>query len=75
MQCPVTLVQGSRDPVVVPDGVHAIAEQLADVPVDIEIVESERHGIINEDIGTTRATIVASLDAWAQPAGQDQSLS
>lgn len=73
--CPVTLLQGSDDPVVVPEGINAIADRLAHVPVKLEIVESERHGIINEDIGSTRATITASLDAWAHPAGESQSLS
>ena len=73
--CPVTLIQGSRDPVVVPDGVHGIAEQITDAPAEVQMVESERHGIINEDIGVTRATIVASLDAWANAAGAQQSLS
>jgi alpha-beta hydrolase superfamily lysophospholipase len=73
--CPVTLIQGSDDPVVVPEGINDIAERLAEVPVELKIIESERHGIINEDIGETRATIVASLDAWAHPAGGGQSLS
>jgi len=73
--CPVTLVQGSDDPVVVPDSINSILEYLGDVPVELEMVDSERHGIINEDIGGTRATIVASLDAWANPGGSDQSLS
>jgi esterase/lipase len=73
--CPVTLIQGNEDPVVVPEAVHGIVERLPEVPVELKIVDSQRHGIINEDIGDTRATIVASLDAWAYPAGQDQSLS
>lgn len=72
--CPVTLIQGSNDPVVVPEGIHGIVEHLAKVPVTLEMVESERHGIINENIGNTRATIMASLDAWAHSvAGQSLS--
>lgn len=73
--CPVTLIQGSDDPVVVPEGIDDIVGRLGDVPVTLKMVESERHGIINEDIGDTRAIILASLDAWARPAGGDQSLS
>jgi esterase/lipase len=73
--CPVTLVQGSDDPVVVPDSVDNIRKYLGDVPVELEMIDSERHGIINEDIGDTRAVIVASLDAWADLADRDQSLS
>ena len=75
MACPVTLIQGSDDPVVLPDAVKGIVELLSDAPVELAMIDSERHGIINEDIGETRATIVASLDAWANPAGNDQSLS
>ncbi len=73
--CPVTLVQGSDDPVVVPDSVNNILEHLGEVPVELQMIDSRRHGIINEDIGGTRATIVASLDAWANPGGPNQSLS
>ena len=73
--CPVTLVQGSDDPVVVPDSVNGILEYLGEVPVELKMIDSERHGIINEDIGETRATIVASLDAWADARETDQSLS
>jgi esterase/lipase len=63
--CPVTLVQGSDDPVVVADSVNTIVEYLGEVAVKVKMVDSQRHGIINEDIGDTRATIIASLDAWA----------
>jgi len=62
--CPVTLVQGSDDPVVVADSVNTILQFLVEVPVDLKMIDSERHGIINEDIGGTRAAIIASLDAW-----------
>lgn len=70
--CPVTLVQGSDDPVVVPDSIDTILGYLDGVSVDWKMIDSQRHGIINEDVGDTRATIVASLNAWA---GGIQSLS
>jgi esterase/lipase len=70
--CPVTLMQGSDDPVVVPDSINTILGYLDGVPVDWKMIDSERHGIVNEDIGDTHATIVASLKAWA---GGIQSLS
>ena len=75
LACPVTLVQGSDDPVVVPDSVNNILEHLGEVPVEFQMIDSRRHGIINEDIGGTRAAIVASLDTWANPGDPDQSLS
>ncbi len=68
--CPVTLLQGSDDPVVVPGSAKSILEYLGEVPVVLKMIDSERHGIINEDIGATRATIVSSLEAWAEPASR-----
>ena len=70
--CPVTLVQGSDDPVVVADSVNRIVEYLGEAPVQVKMIESQRHGIINEDIGDTRATIIASLDAWTDPGGRPE---
>ncbi len=67
--CPVSLVQGSDDPVVVADSVHRIVEHLGEAPVEVKMIDSQRHGIINEDIGDTWATIIASLDAWTDPGG------
>jgi esterase/lipase len=71
--CPVTLLQGSDDPVVVPASAKSILEYLGNVPVVLKMVDSQRHGIINEDIGGTRATILASLQAWADPASRPES--
>lgn len=75
--CPVTLLQGSEDPVVVPDSVESIVQGLGEERVRLKMIDAARHGIINEDIGETRATIFASLDAWGDPAGGygDHSLS
>ena len=73
--CPVTLLQGSHDPVVVPESANAIVKYLDDVSVVLKFIESERHGIINEDVGGTRGAILASLEEWEQPSGLTQSLS
>jgi len=67
--CPVSLVQGSDDPVVVADSVNRIVEYLGEVSVEVKMIDSQRHGIINEDIGDTWATIIASLEAWTDPGG------
>lgn len=71
--CPVTLLQGSDDPVVVPASAKTILESLGDVPVVMKMIDSQRHGIINEDIGGTRATILASLQSWTDPASRSVS--
>lgn len=65
----------SHDPVVVPDSSNTLAELLAHVPVDPRMIDSGRHGILNEDIGDTRAAAVASLDAWARPEAENRLLS
>ena len=59
VSCPVCLIQGTRDPVVVPDSVDVLHERLAGagVPVSLHRVESERHGLIVGDVGDTRAII------------------
>ncbi len=67
------LIQATDDPVVVPDGVDDIVAGLGQATVELDMIDAARHGIINEDIGRTRASIVASLDAWAR--GGAQSLS
>jgi esterase/lipase len=62
--CPVTLLQGDTDPVVVPDSVRVLHEMLEQSQVEVTIIASDRHGIVNEDVGDTHATILRSLAQW-----------
>jgi len=64
--CPVTLIQADEDPVVVPEGIEEIVDRLTQAQLTLEMVEANRHGIVNEDVGETRAIITASLDAWSR---------
>jgi len=58
IRCPVRLLQGTRDPVVVPDSIDTLREAITGAPVDTFLVESERHGIVQGDVGPTWDRIV-----------------
>ena len=55
--CPLALYQGDRDPAVVPESVDLIAARLAPDQVRVQRVASDRHGILNEDIGGVQRSI------------------
>ncbi len=59
IRCPVCLLQGTRDPVVVPDSVDTLRERISGAHVQVHLVESERHGIVQGDVGETRDLIEA----------------
>jgi len=53
VRCPVCLLQGTRDPVVVPDSIDTVREGLRNAAVSLHLIESERHGIVQGDVGRT----------------------
>ena len=64
ISCPVCLIQGTNDPVVMPDSIETLREALAQTTVSAHYVEADRHGIVYSDVGNTRALIrefIASL--------------
>ena len=64
IQCPVLLIQGDEDPVVVPDSIDTLREEISSTRVEAHLIESTRHGLVHDDIGHTRELIrefVASL--------------
>jgi len=58
VECPVALYQANADPVVVPESVERIAARLAPERTRVTMVESDRHGIVCDDIGGTQAAII-----------------
>lgn len=58
VRCPVCLLQGTRDPVVVPDSIETLRETLQGAAVTVQMIESERHGIVQGDVGKTRDVII-----------------
>ncbi|MFT5447949.1 MAG: esterase/lipase [Gammaproteobacteria bacterium] len=57
IQCPVLLIQGDKDPVVVPDSIDTLREAMTGARVVAHTVASERHGLVHDNIGRTRALI------------------
>jgi esterase/lipase len=58
VQCPVLLLQGSEDPIVVPDSAQHIYDRLTHPNKTLRIVNSARHGILKEDIGDTQQSLL-----------------
>ncbi|MGE4562089.1 MAG: alpha/beta fold hydrolase [Rhodospirillales bacterium] len=66
VKCPVCLVQGSDDQVVDPISASLIRDDLGSDEVDFYMVNSNRHGILNEDIGKTREHVRSFLDSTVE---------
>ncbi len=63
VQCPVTLVQGDNDPVVMPVSAQIVYDAIASKDKRLIMVQSARHGILHEDIGNTQQH-VADFVQW-----------
>ncbi len=63
VKCPVCIVQGSDDQVVDPKSASLIRDGLGSDEVDFYMVRSNRHGILNEDIGDTREQVRSFLES------------
>ena len=64
--CPVAVIQGSDDRIVDPRSATMIVNKLGSAEKALTLVKSDRHGIVTEDIGETRATILSFLAALAE---------
>jgi esterase/lipase len=63
IKCPVEILQGTEDKVVKPESAEIIKEKIGSEIKRIHMIESNRHGIINENIGNTHETIISMLDS------------
>ncbi len=61
VRCPVLVLQGNDDPIVMPDSAEQIYDRLPNPDKTLEIVVSARHGILTEDIGNTHQAIIDFL--------------
>ncbi len=61
--CPVSVIQGTDDQVVDPKSADMIVAALGTARKDLTMVPSRRHGILNEDIGDTQATVMSVIAA------------
>ena len=72
IRCPVLLLQGNGDPVVMPQSAEMIYDQLRDADRSLEFIESERHGILNENLSHAQVRIIRFFrGAAGQPHGAE----
>ena len=59
--CPVMIVQGSQDPVVDPASAQVIEAGVGATDKSLHIIQSDRHGILQDNIGDVQELIMARL--------------
>jgi esterase/lipase len=64
IMCPVTVIQGSNDPIIDPASAKIIHERIGSLDKQLHIVESDRHAILHENIGGTQAIVVERLSKF-----------
>ena len=67
VRCPVCVIQGDADPVVAPESAGLIVEALGASNKTLHWVPANRHSILYEDIGATRALTLDFLSRLAPP--------
>ncbi len=65
--CPVMIIHASQDPVAKPESAHIIAARIGSMEKTLHIIESDRHGILHENIGGVQELIVERLGRFALP--------
>ena len=60
--CPVTVLQGDDDPVVLPKSADLIFEGLGSAEKQLHMIPAERHGILREDIGETHDLLISFIN-------------
>lgn len=61
VHCPVKLYQGTEDKVVDPKSADIMMKKLGTTKKELVMIPSERHGILNEDIGGVQAQVIEFL--------------
>ena len=61
VHCPVTIYQGTDDKVVDPKGADIMMKKLGTEQKELVMIPSDRHGILNEDIGGVQGQVVTFL--------------
>lgn len=62
VHCPTLILQGDHDPVVDPESSAIIMDKIGSENKRLEMIASDRHGILYRDIGDTRKLIVEYLN-------------
>ncbi len=63
VRCPLRIVQGDRDPVVVPHSARMVHDAVGSTHKDVVMVHADRHGILSEDIDGTQQHVIDFLDS------------
>jgi len=59
--CPVIVIQGTEDRIIDPKSAYTIMEKVASKDTSLHLIPSQRHGILNEDIGGTQELVTSFL--------------
>ncbi len=62
VQCPALILQGDHDPVVEPESATIVMNTIGSEDKHLEMIPSDRHGILYRDIGDTRKFVIDYLD-------------
>ena len=65
--CPVTIIQGTDDPIVDPASARLIYDRIGSAEKSLHMVPSQRHSILHEDIAGTQALVISLLGTLASP--------
>ncbi len=72
IECPVSIIQGTDDPVVDPVSARIIHERLSSADKRLHMVEASRHGILHDGIGDTEALVMARIAEFTESAPMPQ---
>ena len=73
--CPVTVLQGDDDPVVLAKSGELIYEGLASADKQLHMIPTVRHGILREDIGATHDILISFINELENNDGAAQRVS
>jgi len=65
--CPVSILQGTEDPIIDPEGARLIHDRIGSAKKSLHMIPSRRHGILKENVGNTQTLIISFLDALSSP--------
>lgn len=68
VRCPAVVLQATRDHVVDPKSARILMDGLGSIDKRLVEIDSDRHGILAEDIGATQDQVIAFLERLATPA-------
>ncbi|MFQ5765187.1 MAG: serine aminopeptidase domain-containing protein, partial [Rhodospirillales bacterium] len=59
------IIQGAGDRVIDPKSAHLIIDRIGSKEKSLHMIPSERHGILNEDIGGTQDIVIGFVQSLA----------